>query len=312
MSGIALLGFAYSKADFSKTHALDSVTIKRIGFEHAVGSSLSWMEGKDGWLFLGNRYDDTIAKLKLTREPSQESLSRAHSEFSAILDATKNTNTRVVLIIAPDKHSVYSEYLPAAIRPGAKRYVDFFTERLASIERLIVYDPINNLKDSKLDERLLYWRTDTHWNSLGAFVTFDGLMKRLELPTLEVNFEPDREFRGDLTFIANLTDFPVRGDDGWRPIFKKASNITEVTLSSTRGDVFPVSVVKNDFPLVNKRVWLIGDSFANGIKPYLYETFAEVYNVGHVRKKLKELPILFEDTANKPDLIFIVKVERSF
>ena len=57
---------------------------------------------------------------------------------------------------------------------------------------------------------------------------------------------------------------------------------------------------------------MVGDSFAGALKPYFNATFKEVRYVGHWGHKLDVLPEEISKTERKPDLIVIVRVERSF
>ena len=62
----------------------------------------------------------------------------------------------------------------------------------------------------------------------------------------------------------------------------------------------------------DKIVWVIGDSFTDSIRPYINASFKEVRYIGHWGSKLKTLPKDLVDSAEKPYLILVVGVERSF
>jgi len=58
---------------------------------------------------------------------------------------------------------------------------------------------------------------------------------------------------------------------------------------------------------------VIGDSFTDALKPYFNATFKQVDYVGHSQgRKLNKVHKELEKTNKKPDIIFIIKVERSF
>ena len=72
------------------------------------------------------------------------------------------------------------------------------------------------------------------------------------------------------------------------------------------------SIVKNQNSLSDKYIWVIGDSFTTSLRQYFNATFKEVrYDVGCIRK-LKELPEDLARADRKPDIVVIVRVERSF
>lgn len=48
------------------------------------------------------------------------------------------------------------------------------------------------------------------------------------------------------------------------------------------------------------------------LKDYFNANFKQVHYLGHWEHKFSELPSLLEAAKEKPDFIFIVRVERSF
>jgi hypothetical protein len=70
--------------------------------------------------------------------------------------------------------------------------------------------------------------------------------------------------------------------------------------------------VSNQNPLSTKYVWVVGDSFTGALKQYFNATFKEVRYVGQWGDKLKNLPADLAKADKKPDMIIIVRVERSF
>jgi hypothetical protein len=57
---------------------------------------------------------------------------------------------------------------------------------------------------------------------------------------------------------------------------------------------------------------VLGDSFTVPMKQYFNATFSQVRYVGHWGKKLSALTEELDRVEKKPDLIVIVRVERSF
>lgn len=71
-------------------------------------------------------------------------------------------------------------------------------------------------------------------------------------------------------------------------------------------------IVMNKAPLSEQSVWVIGDSFTTALKPYINATFKEVHYLGHWDSKLRTLPQDLTSAEEKPDLIIVIRVERSF
>ncbi len=310
---IGSLGFVISKADFSQSHAYKKLAFKRNGFEHAIGNSLAWYQGKDDWLFLGNNYDNTVAKTKLANTPAESEIDFTTQLFSKISKIAASNHTKIVLIIGPNKSSIYAEYLPKALIPSSKKYSSYFFDRLKTIPNLTVYDPTEDFLSLKNTEGYLYWMTDTHWNNKGAFLAYSGVSKALGLPIPQVEFQHGGKHSGDLIGISKLGNFPLHPEDNWDVVWKTNPTWIQKQIPDEQGTAFGAAeIVSNSKPLSSKYVWVIGDSFTGALKQYFNATFKEVRYVGHWNDKLKELSSALEKADRKPDIVFIVRVERSF
>jgi peptidoglycan/LPS O-acetylase OafA/YrhL len=275
---------------------------------------LAWFEGKEDWLFLGNAYHKSVAKLTLSITPPEKKIDETKELFSKISKAGAEHNVKVVLIMGPDKPSIYPEYLPDDINPSSKKYSGFFLETLSDIPNLVVYNPTNNLLFLKKNEGLLYSRTDSHWNNKGAFLAYSGFSELLGLPVPEVRFQLGSPYGGDLIDISRLKNFPLRGDDNWGVIWKDRPNWVEKEIPNEKKNTpfGSAAVVENRNPLSTKSIWVVGDSFTTALRQYFNATFKEVRYVGEWSEKLNDLSADLVRADKKPDMIVIVRVERSF
>jgi hypothetical protein len=310
---LAFLGARFFGSDFKDTHAFEKLSVKRKGSEHAIGYSFTWYKGKDDWLFLGNYHDNTVAKLKLAIKPDEFSLNEVKETFSSISSTANNFGIKTFFILAPNKSSIYPEYLPDEIVPSAKKYSSFFLEKLKEIPNLTVYDPTNDLIAAKNKEGFLYWKTNTHWNNKGSYLTFIGFSKLMNLQPPNLTFKQGAMHSGDLILISKLTNFPLSSLDNWDVIWNDPPSWTEKKIPNEQNTTFgDPMVVVNDKAFSNQYVWVIGDSFTVSLKQYFNATFKEVRYVGHWQQKLKTLPEEIIKAERKPDLVVIVRVERSF
>lgn len=310
---IGVCGFVVSKTDFASSRTYEKLFVKRAGFEHVFGTSDAWYKGKEDWLFLGNSYQQTVAKLKMAIVPTQIEISATQEIFSNMAAAGVASNTKIMLLVGPDKQSIYPENLPDELIPAPKKYINFFLDKLKSVPNLTVYNPTVDLLNLKKDEGLLYYMTDTHWNDKGAFWAYSSFLKFLELPIPQVKFRQAQSFSGDLLGISKLENFPLHKEDSWEILWENKPVWTESIIKDTPETVFGASsVVNNPKPLSNKYIWVIGDSFAVGLRAYINATFKEVRYVGHWDNEYKTLAAELMKAERKPDMVFIIKVERSF
>jgi hypothetical protein len=173
--------------------------------------------------------------------------------------------------------------------------------------------PTNDLLLAKDKEGLLYWKTDTHWNNKGAFLAFTGFSKLLNLPPPNVSFKQGETHSGDLIGISKLKNFPLDPQDNWEVVWKDNPIWIEKEIPNEQKTTFGhATLVSNDKPISDQYVWVVGDSFASALKQYFNVTFSKVRYVGHWGQKLTTLPDEIDKAEKKPDLIVVVRVERSF
>ena len=218
------------------------------------------------------------------------------------------------MIVGSDKSSIYPEYLPSGLVPSTKKYSSFFFDKLKDVPNLTVYNPRDDLLRLKKTEGILYWMTNTHWNDKGAFLAYSGFSKLLGLPVPQVEFQHNGStHRGDLIEISKLKDFPLHAEDNWHVVWKNKPVWTEKEIPNEQKTSFgAATIVVNHNPLSKKYVWVVGDSFTGSLRQYFNATFKEVHYLGHWTDKLKDLPAELTKADKKPDMIIIVRVERTF
>lgn len=310
---IGMLGLIAYKTNLTDSKIFKDIKITRKGFEHAYGPSLNWYEGKNNWLFLGNSYAASVEKLKLVNLPDPKDIDTVSMEMRNIVSIAGQFNTQVAFVIGPNKESVYPEYLPTTLIPAKTKYSSYFLNALRSIPKLNVYDPTLDLKNAKEKEGYLYWKTDTHWNSKGAYIAFSGLAKKLSIPTPNVTFQKGPLHKGDLISISKLDNYPLTPSDNWVTKWDEKPISVEKRLPNEHESAFgsPKNIITTN-ALTDKSVWIVGDSFSKGLEPYLNATFKEVRYIGHWSEKLDNLSDELAKANKKPDIIIIERVERSF
>ncbi|CAI3236280.1 hypothetical protein DWUX_1635 [Desulfovibrio diazotrophicus] len=312
--GVGGVGLFASKMDFETTHTYKKLPIKQKKFEFAIGNSLTWYKGKSDWLFLGNTYDRTVEKLMGAITPTEDEIRATNNPFLDLAKVGEKTNTKIVLIVGPDKNSVYSEFLPDDFVPSPKRYSSHFLDQLNNVPSLTVYNPTEDILRLKKTEGILYWKTDTHWNNKGAFLVYSGFSKLLGLPIPQVKFQHNGTHSGDLIHISKQVNFPLHAEDNWEVVWGNKPEWVEKEIPGGQVDDITgkQTIVTNQKPLSNKKIWVVGDSFTAALKQYLNATFRQIRYMGHWRHTLKDLASELEKTKDKPDIIVVVRVERSF
>jgi len=281
---------AYFNDNFGFRNALFFLG-SRIMFALGVPSTHpSVVVGEDGWLFYTDYEDLGRATMKDFRGrmrfmPDELALIRRNAEGTG--RAFSRCGVRLVLWLIPNKQSVYGEHLSGFKEAKGSKRLDQVLETLRDVRGLEVVDARPALRAAKsiVGGSDLYYRTDTHWNELGAFVAYRGLVNRLRdvmvLPNPEYTELSRYEIRtypfagGDLA--ANMLNASWRfADTGISlvPRFKRTAVRNAGRQDALRAGVEPSKLWSTwTNPSATASVVVYGDSFSHNAVPYIEEHF---------------------------------------
>lgn len=242
-------------------------TIGRINLhprnEHAI-------QGDDNWLFLtqGHSLDNYINN----QYHSAQDFQKALNYLMQINEWCKANNKEFVYVLIPDKNKIYSQYFPKYVH---KRYPDEqsignqFVNYIKQNSDIKVIYPYQELINAAKNKDLLYYKTDTHWNKLGAYVAFTKIYK--ELFHTEFNnslyikgWEKTSHFDGDLLkMLPSVSKTPYMQDKYWSPIFFNQIDV-QFTQNDYSGEIF----LETNNPTAQRSIYFFHDSFFEYIQPY--------------------------------------------
>jgi hypothetical protein len=229
-------------------------------------------------------------------------------------------------VIAPDKTTIYPEYLPKWVRKSnpSKRPARTLAI-LAKRENLEFLHLEETLLEAKQKEpgTLLYYHQDSHWNRAGAWYGFEALMKNLkkqnsnfEIPQAKILHEKGKDLiqmRMDLHgFLFHAVGQNVGIFDNPQVFFEEEKDdVTKLSkyhffyLSEKEG----ARELANNRALNRKHLLFIRDSFGTALTPYLLKTFAQITSVHNaLALELTSFQEWVEET--NPDVILYEIVER--
>ena len=197
------------------------------------------------------------------------------------------TDANMVLGLIPSAAEVWKEKLPA----GAESWDQ--TELLAqsSVD-------FQSTLSAHADEPIFY-RTDHHWTTLGAFYGANALLEVLGKETLkENNFAPEAasdNFNGTLYSQSGIhwlepdtMEFWVAEQGltvtSWRTGMEEPASLYDRTYlekkdkySSFLGGNQPLCVIKNENVTDGSKLLLVRDSYSDALAPFLAQRFSEVH-----------------------------------
>ena len=243
--------------------------------------------GRDNWLFTTN--DQSVADFMGTKLLSDADLAHWRAELVARHDTLAAQGIHYYFLIAPNKESIYPEYMPYARPRGVQSDLD---RLLALFDRGgrpgWIIDPRPALLATK-NALPLYHPIDVHWNDWGGFIGYGVLAGQMARDGVAVNriavgdgaFRPQQQTDGDLPNMMRLTPYPIVTTSAVyggahlacdAPV--PAPPVADATQPPVRGDDVSVDCAASGNAT---RVLIFHDSMIDALRRYIYPSF------GHAR-----------------------------
>ncbi|MFT5315845.1 MAG: alginate O-acetyltransferase complex protein AlgJ, partial [Candidatus Krumholzibacteriia bacterium] len=253
-----------------------------------MSSSRTVLPGRDGWLF----YDGRGVRGGDPRRNHLAQLPDEHEQlFSALKDQYLHNDQyfaaqgrTYLIVIVPDKWSVYAEQLPASVgAPAEQTSADLFVAYLRAETDLKILDLKTYMRENRWRYGPLYHQIDSHWNQLGAYVAAQEVSRFVSQydervaplgPVPAVSWQP--RSHGDLVSLLGLEGWLLENEpivdpgllaDFETEHFPKPSN-------STNHKRFPIRTSQPRPDLA--KLLIMRDSYGDGILPWLAPSFQEV------------------------------------
>ncbi|MBO4633173.1 MAG: hypothetical protein J5858_14735, partial [Lentisphaeria bacterium] len=235
--------------------------------------------GEDDWLFVRfasrygqTPYDDYLGNNLFTPQELQTIL----GNLTRARDVLKKQNIRFCVFIAPGKLHVYDRMLPEEWRrkPGASTRIRQLVEYIRKNSDIPVEYPLDEFAAYEKKFAVpLYYKHDTHWNFLGAYIGARSLMRLADpaeaarMPDVSsLEYRMAGLHRGDLARMLEAPESFL--EPNWKfqhPSFDYSRVPTESGCYSYPGKLPH-----------GKRVFFIRDSFMMGMAPFLAAHFSHL------------------------------------
>lgn len=256
--------------------------------------------GTEGWLFYAG--EGSLALFQRAVELDPDRLDTWRTQLAGRAEKLGSLGIGYVFAIAPDKHTIYGEYMPGYLRPG--RNPSPHDQFMAMAHGL----PVVNLRPALMAGKAshqLYMRDDTHWNARGAYVAYRELMARLGRAPLDLS-DGDFEMRlngpGDLARMALIDRLEQVPAPRAQALPCEAREVERVNDPSGRP-----TLIRTRCEGAQGKLVLYRDSFGDALLPFLAASFGEVVAISGT-PTLSDMERTVE--AERPDFVLEERVER--
>jgi alginate O-acetyltransferase complex protein AlgJ len=233
--------------------------------------------GTGGWMFMSEKW--MIEHFCGTRSFTEPELNDWQKLLERRRDWLAQRGIKYLFVLAPDKQSIYPEYLPAWLKDlGGQTKVDQFFAHMKAHSTVEVLDLRPALIAAK-KSATVYLKTDTHWNQFGTFVACENIVQTLahQLPgVVPVALDSfDRTNRlavgGDLVDMRGIR---ISMAESNAVFFTPKPGLPALeTFIPTGEHVRDLAIAKN--PHGNGLAMIHTDSFGRGWIPFLSYQFGE-------------------------------------
>jgi alginate O-acetyltransferase complex protein AlgJ len=223
--------------------------------------------GKDSWLFYHSEAladGNTVNDFRGTIPLSHAELVKLQQRLEANQRVFAGENIGYLVVIVPNKSTIYREYMPDNIRTFRHtNRLDQLLDHMRRYSGVRILDLREALFRAK-QEHPVYWKTDSHWNSYGAYIGYVEIVRQLS------------------AFLPALTAAPIAGDEVKTESSPSGGDLAQMlflqdALAEENDTRFSLDDTPGQRPIGT--LILRHDSFGDGLYPYLRRHFKELINI---------------------------------
>jgi alginate O-acetyltransferase complex protein AlgJ len=256
--------------------------------------------GLDGWTFL---------QADLDRNCHQPvAVGAALRRWKALADAIHASGRPTVLLLAPEKSTIYPERLGSraingdcALRKKARMWARIEAARdpyVVGLRRALA-------ARKRTSEQQLYLSVNSHWNDFGAVVL---ARRALERVGGQATIQPGELVRGRARYASDLSRFTGETEyDTTATLAVSRDGVADPFVRPV-GSVAVSTVAATDAPMIHGTTLFVGDSFGDAPLTMLRHYATRMVSVNWQGPSPTELVRL----AKRADTVILEAVERSF
>ena len=135
--------------------------------------------GREGWLYLGDKYEKAISLGRRGQTASDIAVGKKIGVVAEKWDAwLADHGVKLYrVMIAPNKESIYPEQVPGWAKPVLPSATDALIAGTGSLRYIDLRPSLQAAR--AIHQEAVYYKTDTHWNFLGAGIAFRAFAQQV-------------------------------------------------------------------------------------------------------------------------------------
>lgn len=217
--------------------------------------------GRDGYLFYKDSLDDYLGRDTMDERERYAAL----RYLELIQEYAASQGADFVFTIAPNKNTLYPEYMPYYYRKieesGEMEWLE-----TALKESSVLYADLRKVFEGQ--SKVMYHKLDSHWNNEGAALAMEAILDaigREHTSYDQVPYESRKDFEGDLYGML----YPLGTQKDQNIYYQKEFGFSYGEGFRSTEDMR----VRTENPAKHGKAVVFRDSFGNSLLPFLAEEF---------------------------------------
>ncbi|HEY5984313.1 MAG TPA: hypothetical protein VIU38_12660 [Anaerolineales bacterium] len=301
--------FSADLGDKFRWHAELVALFARIRYDAGDRVFHDTLRGSEGWIFFAG--DASLKDFQGLGRLAPRDLEKFRRGMDKLNGYLAQRGTALLVVIVPDKSTTYASFMPKEIPVlGSNSLRDQFVQYMNDRGNFNVLDLAPAL-NKYTDQGRLYYKTDSHWNDLGAYYGYVEIMHALSRTLPQLRPRPLADFDLQWTVSQGTTDLPyIMGgldlpEESPELRLRQPEPYSSVATRLSTGDVMVVDINPSGPPF---RVLVFGDSFSEWLRQFLVLDFGRVTTVPYHALGGDEVYSWIEREA--PDVVIIEVGER--
>jgi len=258
--------------------------------------------GQNRWLIYTS--EGSMDDYQKSRSFSEERLAAIQGSLDALNDRLKAQGIVLLVVIPPDKNTIYPELVPPEIPViGKESRLDQFMAYMKVHGETQVIDFRAILLEAR-SQHLICYPYDSHWNEYGAFIAYQEIMFALNKEFPQIIPHPISDFRmitgGDagLDLALNIGTTRLAADRvELEPLFDSQTTYEvtrlgrrRLTVSSNPDPTLPTAVIYHD-SFFFRLIPLVGEHFSRAVYVPHFSS-GDIWNLSWIDQEKPDVVIL--------------------